>query len=124
MKKNLAVRAGAIAVVLMVAFFSILPEFVNAEGDDPKPLAESELAAETSKDDITDGLPAIDAADGEEPGENAGESDLPDLEIPDETTPDVDVPDTEIENTETPDTETPDTETPDTEMPGFMKLIS
>ena len=117
MKKNLAVRAGAIAVVLMVAFFSILPEFVNAEGDDPKPLAESELAAETSKDDITDGLPAIDAADGEEPGENAGESDLPDLEIPDETTPDVDVPDTEIENTETPDTETPDTETPDTEEP-------
>jgi len=33
MKKDLAVRIGAILTVLMVAFLSILPDLVNAEGD-------------------------------------------------------------------------------------------
>ena len=40
MKKDLAVRIGAILMVLMVAFLSILPDLVNAEGDDSEPSTE------------------------------------------------------------------------------------
>ena len=52
MKKNLAVRIGAIAMVLMVAFFSILPDLVSAEGDDTDILAESEIVAEAPEEDV------------------------------------------------------------------------
>lgn len=41
MKKSLAVRAGAVVMVLVIAFFMILPDMVNAEGDgDQEPTTE------------------------------------------------------------------------------------
>ena len=52
MKKNLAVRIGAVVMVLMVAFFSILPDLVSAEGDDTDFLAESEIVAEAPEEEV------------------------------------------------------------------------
>lgn len=52
MKKNLAVRIGAIVMVLMTAFFSILPDLVSAEGDDTDFLEESEIVAEAPEVDV------------------------------------------------------------------------
>lgn len=70
MKKNLAVRIGAIVMVLMVAFFSILPDLVSAEGDDADVLAESEIVAEEE----------IAEPEVPEISENAGETDLTESE--------------------------------------------
>ena len=142
MKRNLLVRAGAIAVALSVAFFSIVPDLVNAEGD-AEPAAETEAVAEAPGEDV----PAADVPETA-PNEDMSAADVPaapegdaagttDTSVPD--TPDTTVPDTsgdvaadgsettepdadtDVSNTETemPDTEVeaPDTETeaPDTE---------
>lgn len=74
MKKNLAVRIGAIVMVLMVAFFSILPDLVSAEGDDTDLLAESEVIAEAPEAEV----PEI--------SEEEGTTDLPAEETPEEGT--------------------------------------
>ena len=89
MKKNLAIRAGAIVLVLMIAFFSILPDLVNAEGDDD-PAPSTEVAAE---------MP--------DAGETGTETSSPDTSEGDAT---------DWSTEETPDTpDTPDVpETPDT----------
>ena len=101
MKKNLAVRAGAIIMALMVVFFSIIPDLVNAEGD--KEEATTEVAVETPKEGEEDGSP-------QEPQE-------PGSETTDETTPGENT-ETGVQPTETPETETPDVKEPETETPG------
>lgn len=110
MKKNLAVRAGAVAMVLMLAFFSILPDLVNAEGDDAKPSEEVLAVADESEPEIVDGdmaqMPEVEA-----PDTNLGTSDT--SEEPKTTGDDtsVDVPD-EGNGDDTTATEEPSTEDP------------
>ncbi len=120
MKKDLAIRIGAILMVLMVAFLSILPDLVNAEGDDPQPSTEVE-----SQDTLAsaDGVETPDDANDEaapDASEEAGNPQEP--ETPDDAT---DAPETNgpegSDGVETPDnTQEPDenplppeTETPD-----------
>lgn len=124
MKKNLAVRAGAIAMVLMVAFFSILPDLVNAEGDD----SESQELTVAQEEAIGDELLPEEA---ETPNADAPEEAAPEENAPDVETPDMDSseapsedgapePDTEIPSTEDPsesEAPEPDTEIPSTEAP-------
>lgn len=100
MKKNLAVRAGAIILVLMVAFFSIIPDLVNAEGDSEEPSTE-----------VT--------AEAPEAGTTATEA--PDTEVAAPDTPDTEITDsgaTDWSAEEAPPAETPDVpEVPDTQQP-------
>ena len=112
MKKNLAVRAGAIILVLMVAFLSIIPDLVNAEGDE-EPAPTTEVAAETPDA----GEAGTETTPPETP--DGGATDWSTEEIPPEQTPEPsetpEVPDPPQE-TETPaETETP--EVPDTQQP-------
>lgn len=123
MKKNLTVRIGAIVMVLMVAFFSILPDLVSAEGDNEEATTQEVVAEAPELDDSASGE---EEAVVPEPGESIGE--------PEETVPEPEpgAPSegeegTEIQNPEQPDdvvsTETPeDTEnkedTENTEEPG------
>ena len=97
MKRNLLVRAGAIAVALSVAFFSIVPDLVNAEGD-AEPAAETEAVAEAPGEDV----PAADVPETA-PNEDMSAADVPaapegdaagttDTSVP--VTPDTTVPDT------------------------------
>lgn len=109
MKKNLAVRAGAIILVLMVAFLSIIPDLVNAEGDSDEPSTEVTAEAPETGTDVADN----DAEVPETPETGSTESGATDWsaeEVPPTETPDA---------PETPDTsETPDVpETPDTQPP-------
>ncbi len=112
MKKNLAIRAGAIVLVLMIAFFSIIPDLVNAEGDE-EPAPTTEVAAETPDA----GEAGTETTPPETP--DGGATDWSTEEIPPEQTPEPsetpEVPDPPQE-TETPaETETP--EVPDTQQP-------
>lgn len=95
MKKNLAVRIGAIAMVLMVAFFSILPDLVSAEGDDTDLLADAEVVAEEQEVDVPEisdenenQEPPAEEAPEEEPseGDNSGEE-IPGTEVTEPDTP-------------------------------------
>lgn len=135
MKKNLAIRAGAIVLVLMIAFFSILPDLVNAEGDDdPAPSTEvaaempdaGETGTETSSPDTSEGdatdwsteetpdtpdTPDVpETPDTTEIPDQPVEPEVPDAsEVPDTQQPVVPEPGTEITTPEQPGTETPDT---------------
>lgn len=134
MKKNLAVRIGAIVMVLMVAFFSILPDLVSAEGDDTDLLAESEIVAEapdaevpeiTEDDGAEDAAPSEEPGEGEDLGEEPAEPELPDPDAPAVEEPPVTDP-SEDENTgdasdseeEPAEPEIPGEETPSPEEPG------
>lgn len=103
MKKNLAIRAGAIAMVLLVAFFSILPDLVSAEGDDTEPstqiVAEEEMAE----------IPDVDAADV--PEETPSDEDTSE----DATEPEGDV--TDAPETDVPETDIPETDAPEEDLP-------
>lgn len=104
MKKNLAIRAGAIVLVLMVAFLSIIPDLVNAEGEDPEP--STEVAAEVP--DAGAGAPETEAPDpseGETPGGGATDWSA---EVP---------PVTETPDTPEPETQEPETQQPETQEP-------
>lgn len=143
MKKDLAVRIGAIVMVLMVAFLSILPDLVNAEGDDPEPSTEivaqapvgddfgSEETVNPDTPEITEPeppsteVPAVPEEPGtevpavpEEPGtEIPAVPEEPGTEVPAE--PDTEIPEEPgTELPEEPDTEIPtESEEPDTEVP-------
>lgn len=145
MKKNLMVRIGAIVMVLMVAFFSILPDLVSAEGDE-EPQAEETVVAEEEgalSEEITDnadGIPetteTVEPEPGMDPsgpevvapepgtdpvapaeGENNSGEDISQPETPD-------VPDSTEEPTETetpeenPSDTKPEEKLPDKENPG------
>lgn len=125
MKKNLTVRIGAIVMVLMVAFFSILPDLVSAEGDDTDLLAESEVVAEAPEPEVPEvpedeEIPDLPAE--ETPDEGTGEGN--DLEGEDQGT-EITEPETPIEgdsSTENPSEGEGDTdskeETDHPEVPG------
>lgn len=145
MKKDLAVRIGAILMVLMVAFLSILPDLVNAEGDDSEPSTEivaqapvgdsvgSEETVRPETPEITEPespsteIPAVPEEPSTEapvvPAEPGTELPAePSTEIPEEPNTEVpavpEEPNTEIP--EEPDTELPQepsTEEPSTEVP-------
>lgn len=115
MKKNLAIRAGAIILVLMVAFLSIIPDLVNAEGDDPEP--STEVAAEMpDAGEETPKAETPDASEGEAP--EGGATDWSAEEVPSTTeTPDTQQPETQEPDTQQPETEIPDTQQPETQEP-------
>ena len=104
MKKNLMVRTGAVAAALTVAFFSIVPDLVNAEGEGEEALAGTEVVAQA-----------------EAPGE------IPEADMPEDDTSAVEAPPTEETDssdltTEESGDDMPETETPEegdltTEMP-------
>ncbi len=99
MKKNLAVRIGAVVMVLMVAFFSILPDLVSAEGDDTDFLAESEIVAEAPEEEV----PEVSEEEVPEVSEDEGITDLPEEETPDEGNDlEGEMPGTEITEPEAP----------------------
>lgn len=106
MKKNLAVRIGAIVMVLMVAFFSILPDLVNAEGDDADLLAESEIVADAEEPDISE-IPDV-----PENPDNEGAEDLPAEEAPGEDLGDGDVSGGEAQEPEVTEPEVTEPEVP------------
>lgn len=127
MKKNLAVRIGAIVMVLMVAFFSIIPDLVSAEGDDTDLPAESEIVAEApdmevpeiSENEGAENLPAE-----ETPKEETGEGDVSggETEAPEITEPVIPTePETPAEGEDSPqdpaETEEPDNGTDAKEEP-------
>ena len=88
MKKNLAVRAGAIILVLMVAFLSIIPDLVNAEGDSDEPSTEVTAEAPETGTDVADN----DAEVPETPETGSTESGATDWsaeEVPPTETPDA-----------------------------------
>lgn len=119
MKKNITVRIGAIVMVLMVAFFSILPDLVSAEGDDTEPKPEVEVTdgiswADDSNDDAQ--APKEDAPEtaGTETGDaEAGSTEDADL---DPDTPATEIPDSEVtDGSEAPTEPTESTESDETD---------
>lgn len=102
MKKNLTVRIGAIVMVLMVALFSILPDLVNAEGDDTKEQTDIASAESSSEAGSLDDDGSLQEESAEEGGmESAGtgsEETAP--EIPDGTVTDGGETEPEIPDTE------------------------
>lgn len=105
MKKKLAARVGALAMVLAVAMFMILPDMVRAGGDsDIQPAASSTEAPSTGVAPPPPLTP---------PSTEAPSTETPSTEVPSTEAPSTEVPSTEAP----PSTEMPSTEAPSTEAP-------